>query len=83
LITKLKKDCKEVFPTVEYAYTTIPTYPSGQIGFMVCSKDANRNVKEPLRSFMPEEEEKLCRYYNADIHRASFVLPTFARAALK
>merc|ERR1711939_601564 len=23
LITKLKKDCKEVFPTVEYAYTTI------------------------------------------------------------
>ena len=83
LITKLKKDCKEVFPTVEYAYTTIPTYPSGQIGFMVCCKDANRNVKEPIRSFTPEEEEKLCRYYNADIHRASFVLPTFARAALK
>ena len=83
LITKLKKDCKEVFPTVEYAYTTIPTYPSGQIGFMVCCKDAKRNLKEPLRSFTAEEEEKLCKYYNADIHRASFVLPTFARAALK
>jgi spermidine synthase len=82
LITQLKKDCKEVFPNVEYAYTTIPTYPSGQIGFMVCSKDAKLNLKKPLRSFTPEEEDKLFRYYNKEIHEASFVLPTFARAAL-
>jgi len=83
LITKLKKDCKEVFPNVEYAYTTIPTYPSGQIGFMVCCKDANRNLKEPLRSWSTEEEEKLCKYYNKEVHTASFVLPTFARKALR
>ncbi|QGA15236.1 hypothetical protein EYB26_002893 [Talaromyces marneffei] len=83
LITDLKKSCKEVFPVAEYAYTTIPTYPSGQIGFMVCCKDATRNVKEPVRSWSREEEEKLCRYYNADIHRASFVLPNFARKALE
>jgi len=83
LITKLKKDCKEVFPVVEYAYTTIPTYPSGQIGFMVCCKDAERDVKVPLRSWSPEEEDKLCKYYNKEIHQASFVLPTFARKALK
>ena len=83
LITELKKSCKEVFPVVEYAYTTIPTYPSGQIGFMVCCKDAKRNVKEPVREWSVEEEEKLCRYYNKDIHRASFVLPTFARKALR
>ncbi|KAL8847837.1 MAG: hypothetical protein Q9221_007139 [Calogaya cf. arnoldii] len=83
LITKLKKQCSEVFPTVEYAYTTIPTYPSGQIGFMVCCKDAERNVKVPLRSWDVAEEEKLCRYYNQDIHRASFVLPSFARKALR
>ncbi|TPR02235.1 Tubulin gamma chain [Aspergillus niger] len=82
LITDLKKACKEVFPVAEYAYTTIPTYPSGQIGFMVCCKDATRNVKEPVRSWTREEEEKLCRYYNQDIHRASFVLPNFARKAL-
>ncbi|KAI4142827.1 MAG: hypothetical protein L6R39_004800 [Caloplaca ligustica] len=83
LITSLRKSCKEVFPTVEYAYTTIPTYPSGQIGFMVCCKDADRNVKEPVRSWSVEEEEKLCRYYNKEIHRASFVLPSFARKALR
>jgi spermidine synthase len=49
---------------------------------MVCSKDPNRNVKEPLRTWSREEEERLCRYYNQDIHRASFILPNFARKAL-
>lgn len=82
LITTLKKDCKTVFPNVEYAYTTIPTYPSGQIGFMVCSKDAKRDLKTPVRSFPKEKEDEINRYYNADIHRASFVLPSFARKAL-
>jgi len=83
LITKLKKDCKEIFPVAEYAYTTIPTYPSGQIGFMVCCKDAERDVKKPVRAWSEEEEEKLCRYYSKDIHQAAFVLPTFARKALR
>ncbi|KAK6217377.1 spermidine synthase [Colletotrichum tabaci] len=83
LISKLKKDCKEIFPVAEYAYTTIPTYPSGQIGFMVCTKDANRNVKEPLRKWSAEEEEKLCKYYNSEIHKASFILPNFAKKALE
>jgi spermidine synthase len=82
LIADLKKSCNEVFPVAEYAYTTIPTYPSGQIGFMVCCKDASRNVREPLRTWSAEEEQKLCRYYNQDIHRASFVLPNFARQKL-
>ncbi|KAE8143311.1 Spermine/spermidine synthase-domain-containing protein [Aspergillus pseudotamarii] len=82
LITDLKKACNDVFPVAEYAYTTIPTYPSGQIGFMVCCKDAERNVREPVRKWTREEEERLCRYYNQDIHRASFVLPNFARKAL-
>jgi len=83
LITNLKKSCREVFPNVEYAYTTIPTYPSGQIGFMVCSLDAKRDLTKPLRSWSVEEEEKLCKYYNKEIHSASFVLPTFARKSLK
>lgn len=83
LITDLKKSCREVFPNVEYAYTTIPTYPSGQIGFMVCCKDASRDLKTPLRSWSVEEEEELCRYYNKAIHSASFVLPSFARKALR
>lgn len=50
---------------------------------MVCCKDAKRDLSKPLRSFTPEEEEKQFRYYNKDIHSAAFVLPTFAKAALK
>ena len=83
LIKGLKKSCKEVFAVAEYAYTTIPTYPSGQIGFMICTKDGSRNVKKPVRSWSPEEEEKLCRYYSKEIHEASFVLPNFAKIALR
>jgi spermidine synthase len=83
LITKIKKDCRAVFPTVEYAYTCIPTYPGGQIGFMVCSKDPNCNPKVPLRKWTEEEELKLCKYYSAAIHEASFVLPNFAKVALQ
>ncbi len=50
---------------------------------MVCSKDPKANLKVPLRSWTLEEEIKLCKYYNSDIHRASFVLPTFAAQALQ
>ncbi|KAL7271921.1 putrescine aminopropyltransferase [Rhizina undulata] len=83
MIAGLKKSCREVFPVAEYAYTTIPTYPSGQIGFMVCCKDATRDVSKPLRTLSDEEEEKRYRYYNKRVHEASFVLPTFAKIALR
>ncbi len=83
VIKDLKGVCDGIFPVVRYAFTTIPTYPSGQIGFMVCSKDKNAVLEKPVRSFTPEQEAKLCRYYNKEVHAASFVLPTFMRQALK
>lgn len=82
LIADLKKSCKEVFPVVEYAYTTIPTYPSGQIGFLVCSKDENANLRVPLRKLPEEQENQLFKYYNSKIHEAAFVLPNFANQVL-
>lgn len=83
MIKDLKKSCKEVFPVAEYAWTTIPTYPSGQIGFMVCTKDGSRDVKKPLRSWSEAEEDKNCRYYSKHIHEAAYVLPQFAERALR
>ena len=68
--------CK-LFPVAEYAFTTIPTYPCGQIGFAVCSKEASRDLKTPLRKI------EGTRYYNAGVHRAAFVLPEFGRAMLE
>lgn len=81
-LKKLKNDCSNVFPVAEYAWTTIPTYPSGQIGFLVCCKDGSRNVRQPLRKVSAEEEDKLFRYYSAKVHEAAFVLPKFAEKAL-
>jgi len=83
LIAELKKSCGEVFPVAEYGWTTIPTYPAGQIGFMVCCKDSSRNVKKPLRSLSEQEEDKLFRYYSKQVHEAAYVLPKFAEKALR
>ncbi|KAJ7590764.1 saccharopine dehydrogenase [Mycena floridula] len=76
LISGLKQMTSTIFPVSEYAYTTIPTYPSGQIGFMVCSKAKDRDLKTPLRK-VPDT-----RYYNEAIHKSAFVLPEFARIQL-
>lgn len=95
-IQTLMKTCRAVFSTVEYAYTTTPTYPSGQIGFMVCRKDAapkdndnnssstssTSDITKPLRWWDEATEEKLCKYYSRKMHESSFILPTFARLAL-
>ena len=64
---------------VEYAYTTIPTYPAGQIGFMVCAKAGGEkhDLKVPVRD-VPET-----RYYNRALHPSSFILPEFARVYLE
>lgn len=77
LIKELNTFTKTLFPVVEYAYTTIPTYPSGQIGFVLCSKDPQRNLRLPARD-VPG-----CKYWNKDVHAAAFVLPEFGRLKLE
>ena len=41
------RHCTTVFPSVDYAFTTIPTYPSGQIGFLMCSTSPNTVLRVP------------------------------------
>uniref|UniRef100_A0A8H7XMW8 PABS domain-containing protein n=1 Tax=Psilocybe cubensis TaxID=181762 RepID=A0A8H7XMW8_PSICU len=77
LIDSLRKMTRDIFSVSEYAYTTIPTYPSGQIGFMVCAKAPGRDLKTPVR------EVKGTKYYNKELHSAAFILPEFARALLE
>eukprot|EP01116_Phalansterium_solitarium_P018037 TRINITY_DN4619_c0_g2_i2.p1 TRINITY_DN4619_c0_g2~~TRINITY_DN4619_c0_g2_i2.p1 ORF type:complete len:286 (+),score=87.13 TRINITY_DN4619_c0_g2_i2:108-965(+) len=76
LIKNLVVFSKQLFAHAEYAYTMIPTYPGGQIGFLLCSK--GDSCKTPRRS-LPSDK---VNYYNAAIHAASFVLPEFARRVL-
>ena len=90
IIKSLAAMCKKVFVggTVQYGYTTIPTYPSGQIGFMVCTKKGDGDDNDPRvakRDVGSANAESLgpLKYYNRDLHAAAFTLPTFARDALK
>ena len=76
LISDLMKMSQGLFPVAEFAYTSIPTYPSGSIGFVVCSLDANRDLRTPLRNV------EGCKYWNKDVHKAAFQLPTFAQNAV-
>ncbi|KAK9840073.1 hypothetical protein WJX74_002937 [Apatococcus lobatus] len=89
IIKELARMCHEVFAngTVQYAFTTIPTYPSGQIGFMICSKHSEKPLdpRKPSQA-APEaaagSQHGPLRYYSSDVHSAAFVLPKFAREAL-
>jgi len=74
-IKKIVEYCKQIFPSVEYAFTVIPTYPGGQIGFLLCGP---KSCKSALRK--PDFEE--LQYYSPEIHTASFVLPAFVKKAL-
>ena len=72
LISGVFQKCKEIFASVKYAYTTIPTYPSGQIGFIIASNSATVDPAVASRG-VPEDME--LRYYSENIHTSAFVLP--------
>lgn len=81
LIRPLMLECNRIFPVVEYAYTAVPTYPSGQIGFILCSNSADMDLKTPQRK-PTDDQQNILRYYNPQIHQTAFVLPQFAKRAL-
>jgi spermidine synthase len=56
---------------------TVPCYPGGLWSFTFCSKGRNFSA-ESLQKMNPEIYGSLM-YYNADVHRAAFALPTFVR----
>ena len=82
LLKEFRDTCRKVFPVVEYAYTTVPTYTSGQLGLFVCYKTPPPTSRFPLRKWSEETEMTINRYYTSTLHTASFVLPTWARLVL-
>ena len=78
-IAALYKQTKELFPTVGYYYTLVPTYPSGSIGFVFGSKTFG--LFDHVGS-NPQVLDDLV-YYNEDIHRSSFAVPTFLKKLLQ
>lgn len=77
LMKKVVGNAQNMFPSVSYAWASVPTYPSGQIGFVLCGTAEGVEFDKPR-----EVELEGCRYYNQAIHRAAFVLPKFCEDAL-
>ncbi|VVC90965.1 unnamed protein product [Leptidea sinapis] len=83
LVVSTLQICKNQFTRAAYASTSVPTYPSGQIGFVIGSLDGDVQFEQPSTVFSRQEEISMnLRYYNTDVHKASFRLPTFVRNQL-
>lgn len=75
--------CGRQFKNVSYATAVVPSYPCGNIGFVIGCLDENRKLNEPVHKFTVDEIDRLgFRYYTTDIHRGAFTLPRFAEKAL-
>ncbi|EAN89421.1 putative spermidine synthase [Trypanosoma cruzi] len=80
LIEKMSRFIRETgFASVQYALMHVPTYPCGSIGTLVCSKKAGVDVTKPLRPVEDMPFAKDLKYYDSEMHKASFALPRFAR----
>ncbi|XP_061371394.1 spermidine synthase 2 [Gastrolobium bilobum] len=84
IIENIVANCRQIFKgSVNYAWTTVPTYPSGMIGFMLCSTEGPPvDFKHPVNPIDEKECQKSVRplkFYNSEIHTASFCLPSFAK----
>ena len=97
LIHTLVKEGMAIFNNVEYATTQIPTYPAGQIGFLLCSKEkegrgsrgsgghgrgARSSCVTPVRKVGKADVDKF-RFYTTALHSAAFVLPAFVQRVVE
>ncbi|XP_019185169.1 PREDICTED: spermidine synthase 1-like [Ipomoea nil] len=89
IIEGIAANCRQIFKgSVNYAWTSIPTYPSGMIGFMLCSTEGPPvDFRHPVHSFdeggSHDTAKEPLRYYNKEIHSAAFCLPSFAKKVLE
>ncbi|PKA55102.1 Spermidine synthase 1 [Apostasia shenzhenica] len=73
IIENIISVCRQVFKgSVNYAWTTVPTYPSGVIGFMLCSTDGPPvNFKRPTYHIEEDEHSNKAKgplkFYNSEV----------------
>ncbi|XP_054159320.1 spermidine synthase-like [Oppia nitens] len=82
-IKQLVRKCRGIFQSVRYGSTQVPSYPSGQIGFLVCSKDQSVDFADPVNKFTAVQCTGMqLRYYTSEIHTSAFRLPPFVQKEL-
>ncbi|GJN07675.1 hypothetical protein PR202_ga25523 [Eleusine coracana subsp. coracana] len=89
IIEDIVVNCRQVFKgSVNYAWTTVPTYPSGVIGFMLCSTEGPAvDFQHPVYNIEEDEHSTKSKvplkFYNSEIHSAAFCLPSFAKRVIE
>ncbi|XP_065842258.1 spermidine synthase-like [Oscarella lobularis] len=74
---------QNVFPSSQYYYISSPSYPSGELGFVISGKSPNMKFDFPLKELSDNEVRSMkLRYYNSQVHKAAFVLPQFTKERL-
>lgn len=68
---------KTLFPLTFKYQSFIPTYPSGHWLFILASKKHHPTKNYRLKDALSMEKE--FKYYNAELHKAAFALPTWVR----
>ncbi|EEF28057.1 spermidine synthase 1 [Ricinus communis] len=86
IIEDIVANCRQIFKgSVNYAWTTVPTYPSGVIGFMLCSTEGpSVDFKHPVNPIDAKDSKSTrpLKFYNSEIHSAAFCLPSFAKKVI-
>lgn len=89
IIEDIVSNCRQIFKgSVSYAWTTVPTYPSGVIGFMLCSTEGPPvDFKHPVNPIDASDNnqnnsKRPLKFYNSEIHSAAFCLPAFAKKVI-
>jgi len=80
-VSAIFRNLGEIFPIVKMYTCYMPIYPSGIWSFAFCSKKY-----DPVADFDEKRYTKLdltTRYYNAETHRGSFMLPEFVKKLLE
>lgn len=75
------KKIEKIFPISKVYQFHMPTYPSGHWLFGFASKALN-----PIEDFKPEQWKAFgikTKYYNTDLHKGAFALPTYVNEMLK
>ncbi|KAJ4973950.1 hypothetical protein NE237_007124 [Protea cynaroides] len=86
IIEDIVSNCRQIFKgSVNYAWTTVPTYPSGVIGFMLCSTEGPPvDFKHPVNPLDACGSNSIgpLKFYNSEIHSAVFCLPSFVKKVI-
>ncbi|RVW52866.1 Spermidine synthase [Vitis vinifera] len=78
-------DCRKIFKgSVNYAWTTVPVYSSGVVGFILCATEGPPvDFKHPINPIDAVPNHGVAKgppkFYNAEVHTAAFCLPSFLK----